>query len=62
MGGIVGQQRKAEKLLMSLDKEGGLPLALHDVGGDEDDVQNYDDAKDTMKTQGVTIFYISCQR
>ena len=47
---------------MSLDKEGGLPLALHDVGGDEDDVQNYDDAKDTMKTQGVTIFYISCQR
>ena len=46
VGGIVGQQRKAEKLLMSLDKEGGLPLTLHDVGGDEDDVQNDDDAKD----------------
>ena len=46
VGGIVGQQRKAEKLLMSLDKEGGLPLALHDVGGDEDDVQNDDDAED----------------
>ena len=28
---------------MSLDKEGGLPLALHDVGGDEDYVQNDDD-------------------
>ena len=31
---------------MSLDKEGGLPLTLPDVGGDEDDVQNDDDAKD----------------
>ena len=30
---------------MSLDKEGGLPLTLHDVGG-EDYVQNDDDAKD----------------
>ena len=28
---------------MSLDKEGGLPLTLHDVGGDEDYVQNDDD-------------------
>ena len=37
VGGIVGQQRKAEKLLMSLDKEGGLPLTLHDVDGDDED-------------------------
>ena len=30
-------------LLFSPEEEGGLPLTLHDVGGDEDDVQNDDD-------------------